>query len=79
MKYYTRTITKREEINEKENGYVLYLEILKTNDINQYNRTKRTNFFRETDDITTRKILRSSEADTVYALKIHTLKTWLKK
>lgn len=45
MKYYTRTITKREPINKfGKLGYVAYDEYVKTNDIDKFNKGKKIRF-----------------------------------
>lgn len=45
MKYYTRTITKRETINKYGKlGYVSYDEYVKTNDITPFNKGKKIRF-----------------------------------
>lgn len=66
MKYYQRTVTKREPINRfGKLGYVPYVEHVKTNDITPYNKGKRI-LFEETKD---KSFLLHKEHDVVYSVK----------
>lgn len=72
MKYYSRTITKREAINRfGKLGFVPYIEMFKTNDVKVYeqmNKGKRVRFA-EVIDKKLIKMLRSSKANTIIEIK----------
>lgn len=65
MKYYERTITKREPINKfGKMGYKPYVEYVKTKSIEKYNKGKRILFEIASDEI--RKELRHLKSDVVF-------------
>jgi hypothetical protein len=72
MKYYSRTITKREAINRfGKLGFVPYVEMFKTNNekvYEQMNKSKRVRFY-ETTDKKLIKMLRSGKANTIIEIK----------
>ena len=64
MKYYSRKITKREPINRfGKLGFVLYKEMVKTNDIDKFNKNKRIKF---AEDEEARKYLYHKDKNRVY-------------
>ena len=68
MKYYSRIVTKREKINRfGKLGYVPYLEYVKTNDIDKFNKRKRI-LFVENDEV--KRELRKLEKDKIYERKV---------
>ena len=69
MKYYIREVTKREKINKYGKiGYVLYNEMVKTNNIDKFNKGKQIKF--EEDNKQARDYLYHRAIDTVYTLPI---------
>ena len=67
MKYYSREVTKREAINRfGKLGFVLYKEMVKTNDIDKFNKNKRIKF---TEDEEARKYLYHKNSDIIYSEK----------
>lgn len=68
MKYYSRIVTVREKINRfGKLGYVPYLEYVKTNEVEKFNKRKRIKF--EEDD-NVRKELRKLNKDCVYRKEV---------
>lgn len=68
MKYYSREITKREPINRfGKLGFVLYKEMIKTNDIDKFNKGKRIKF---EEDEEARKYLYHKDSNIVYAEEV---------
>ena len=67
MKYYSREVTKREPINRfGKLGFVLYKEMVKTNDIDKFNKNKRIKF---TEDEEARKYLYHKNSNIIYSEK----------
>lgn len=66
MKYYSREITKRESINRfGKLGFIPYIEYIKTNDIEKYNKNKKIKF----SEISDKKYLLHKKKDIVYSEK----------
>ena len=67
MKYYSREVTKREPINRfGKLGFVLYKEMVKTNDIDKFNKNKR---IKCTEDEEAIKYLYHKNSDIIYSEK----------
>ena len=68
MKYYSREVTKREPINRfGKIGYVLYKEMVKTNNIDKFNKGKQIKF--EEDNEQARHYLYHKNSDIIYSEK----------
>lgn len=68
MKYYSREITKREPINRfGKLGFVLYKEMVKTNNIEQFNKGKRIKF---EEDLEAKKYLYHKDKNYVYSEEV---------
>ena len=65
MKYYSRKVTKREPIDRfGKLGFVLYKEMVKTNNIEQFNKGKRIKF---EEDLEVRQYLYHKDENYVYS------------